>query len=341
MRLFSTTARAAFGSLALSVILCSSVAAQVVAPPKELLKPEQAEFADTVKTWRYGGFNAVNFTQTTLSNWAGGGESAIAVNGLISYYLRYHKGPVAWDTNLDAGYGLIKQGDAPMRKNEDKVELNSKYGRLAFGKFYYAGLFNFRTQFAPGYDFSGDATPPPLISRGLAPAYLTLAAGLDFRPNQYFTAFFSPLTGRFTFVTDQTLADQGAFGVTKGEFDAAGVRTKKGENIRSEFGAIITGRFQKDLSKNVNLLTRATLFNNYTNSEKSKRGNVDVNFDALLTLKVSKYLASSLFVALVYDDDVDVPQYETINNVKTQTGTGPRLQYKQVIGIGVSYKIAR
>ncbi len=313
--------------------------AQIPEPPKDLLKPKETEFSDTVKAWRYGGFNSLNFTQTTLSNWAGGGESSIALNTLISYYLRYRRGSSAWDTNLDAGYGLVKQGDAPIRKNEDKVELNSKYGRLAFGKFYYAGLLNFRTQFAPGYDFSTE--PAPLISRGFAPAYLTLAAGLDYRPNDYFTAFISPVTGRFTFVTDQRLADQGAFGVEPGVFDAVGTRLKRGENMRSEFGAILMTRFQKDLGKNVNLLTRATFFNSYTNPQKEKRDNVDVNFDALLTLKVSRYLASSLFVALVYDDDVDIKQYKTIDGVRTETGAGPRLQYKQVIGIGLSYKLAR
>lgn len=330
------------GAAALLLLLTASAAyAQVPEPPKELLKPKEVEFADTVKRWRYGGFNALNFSQTHLSNWAGGGENALALNGLISYYARYRRGTSAWDVNLDAGYGLVKQGDAPLRKTEDKVELNSKYGRFAFGKFYYAGLLNFRTQFAPGYDFTANADPAPLISRGFAPAYLTLAAGLDYRPNDYFTAFLAPVTGKFTFVTDQVLADAGAFGVTPAVLDANGLRLKKGENMRSEFGAILMTRFQKDVATNVNLLTRLTLFNNYTNTVKRERDNVDVNFDALLAMKVNKYLTSSVFVALVYDDDIKIPLYEKRNGERVQVGEGPRLQFKEVLGIGLSYKFAR
>ena len=324
--------------LALLILVPFSGRAQVIELPKDLLKPKDAIFADTVKPWRYGGFNAVNFSQTALSNWAGGGENAISLNALVSYYLRYRRGSSAWDTNLDAGYGLLKQGDAPIRKNEDKVELNSKYGRLAFGKFYYAGLLNFRTQFAPGYDFPNDSV---IISRGLAPAYLTLAAGLDYRPNDYFTAFISPVTGKFTFVTDQGLADKGAFGVAPATYSEAGVRLKKGENMRSEFGAILMMRFQKDIIKNVNLLTRVTLFNNYTNKDRTERGNIDVNFDALLTMKVNKFLATNLFVAMVYDDDIKIPLYTKQNGERVQTGAGPRLQFKEVLGIGLSYRLAR
>ncbi len=331
---FSTSLGAGLALLVTSL----SGRAQVIEPPKELLKPKDVVFADTVKPWRYGGFNALNFAQTSLSNWAGGGENAISLNFLTSYYVHYRRGASAWDTNLDAGYGLIKQGEAPVRKNEDKVELNSKYGRLAFGKFYYAGLLNFRTQFSPGYDYASD--PAPLISRGLSPAYLTIAAGLDYRPNDYFTAFISPVTGKFTFVADQHLADQGAFGVTPATFDEVGNRLKKGENMRSEFGAILMTRFQRDIIKNVNLLTRLTLFDNYTNKVTTKRGNVDVNFDALLTMKFGKYLASTVLVALVYDDDVNIPVYEKQNGERVQTGAGPRLQFKEVFGLGVSYKFA-
>lgn len=316
-----------------------SLAAYAQEPPKELLRPKEVVFADTVKPWRYGGFGSLNFNQTSLSNWAGGGDNALSLTSLVSFYLRYRRANTAWDTNLDTGYGLLKQGDAVIRKNEDKVELNSKYGRLAFGKFYYAGLLNFRTQFAPGYDFPNDSV---VISRGLAPAYLTLALGLDFRPNDYFTAFLAPVTGKFTFVTDQKLADAGAFGVAKAEYATDGItRLKAGENMRSEFGALLQVRFQKDIIKNVNLLTRLTLFNNYTNPDKTERGNVDVNYDALLTMKVNKYLASTLFAALVYDDDIDIPLYEKQNGVKVPVGAGPRLQFKEVLGVGLSYKFAR
>ena len=317
------------------LLSCSHLAFAQPSDLDKMLKAQKRMAGDSIP-WRFGGFGALNVNQTALSNWAAGGQNALAITTLVNFYARYRHKDVAWDMSLDAGYGLLKQGPAPVRKNEDKVELNSKFDRHAFGKFYYAGLLNFRTQFSPGYDYTKDKR---LISDAFAPAYLLMAVGLDYRPNDYFSVFISPAAGKFTFVMNQTLADRGEFGVAPAVYDTAGFRLKKGENLRSEFGALITSRFQKDIAKNVNLLARTTLFDNYTNKIANKRANIDVNFDALVTMKVSKYLSSSVFVNIIYDDDVDIPQFEEQNGQQVQIGAGPRTQLKEVLGLGLSYKL--
>lgn len=166
----------------------------------------------TVNGWKKGGFFAINFNQVSLTNWAAGGESALSATALGSAFVKYRKDDLYWETVLDAGYGFITTSSQPLRKNEDKLELNSKFGKKAKGKFYYAGMLNFRTQFAPGFNFPNDSVE---ISRFMAPAYLSLALGMDYKPNEWFSAFISPATGRSTFVLDQNLADAGQFGVLK------------------------------------------------------------------------------------------------------------------------------
>lgn len=288
----------------------------------------------TVNGWKKGGFFTINFNQVSLTNWAAGGESALSATALGSAFVKYRKDDLYWETVLDAGYGFITTSSQPLRKNEDKLELNSKFGKKAKGKFYYAGMMNFRTQFAPGFDFPNDSTE---ISRFLAPAYLSLALGMDYKPNDWFSAFISPATGRATFVYDQTLADAGQFGVTAAVRDAAGVIITPGENVRFEFGAYIRARLQGDVAKNISVISNLQLFNNYTDPIAEQRGNIDVNWETIINIKANKWLTTTLFTNLIYDHDIDIPVTRTINGVEVK-GVGPRTQFKEVLGIGLSFK---
>jgi hypothetical protein len=274
-------------------------------------------------SWKKGGFISLSFTQVSLSNWAAGGEDAYSGLALFNWFANYAKDKVTWENYIDLGYGVIKTGEANVRKNEDKIDLGSKYGYKAFGNWYYSALVNFKSQFAPGYNYPDDST---VISRFMAPAYLIVSVGLDYKPNEYFSAFISPATGKFTFVTDQKLADAGAYGVDSGK------------TIRSEFGAYFRAKFQKDLAANFNLSTTLALFDNYTDKVASNKDNVDVNWETLFALKAGKFITASLYTNLIYDHNIDIPTYETIGGVKTITGVGPKTQFKEVFGLGVSYK---
>jgi len=163
--------------------------------------------ADTIMGWKKGGVFGLSLAQTSLSNWAAGGQNSLSVNGIFSAFANYKKGKSAWDNTIDLGYGILKQGkDGIVMKTDDKIDLLSKYGRQAINKLYYAALLNFRTQMRPGYKYPDTENK---ISDIFAPAYLLLAAGIDYKPSAYFTAFFAPLTGKFTFVTDKILSDAG------------------------------------------------------------------------------------------------------------------------------------
>jgi hypothetical protein len=131
--------------------------------------------ADTV--WRTGGLFSSSFNQVSLMNWAAGGQDAMSLNNIVSLFAKYKKGHVAWDNTLDMGYGIVKQGDEKIRKNDDRLELNSKLGIQANeSKFYYTLLFNFRSQFAEGYNYP--RTDSSLyISKFAAPAFTLFSLG--------------------------------------------------------------------------------------------------------------------------------------------------------------------
>ena len=288
----------------------------------------------TVNGWIKGGFLALNFNQVSLTNWAAGGESALSSTILGNAFVKYRKNDVYFESVLDAGFGFITTQSQSLRKNEDKIELNAKFGEKAKGKFYYAGMLNFRTQMAPGFNFPDDST---VISRFLAPGFLSLALGMDYKPNDWFSMFISPATGRSTFVMDQRLADLGQFGVTAATYDGTGNILTQGKKSRFEFGAYLRARLQKDLVKNVSVVSNLQLFNNYSDPIKAQRANIDVNWENLILIKANKWLTTSIFTNLIYDHDVQIPVKRIVNGAEV-IGSGPRLQFKEVLGVGISVK---
>jgi hypothetical protein len=281
--------------------------------------------ADTIQGWKKGGVFAVNLAQTSLTNWAAGGQNSMAMNGLLSAFVNYKRNKSVWDNSLDLGYGLLKQGkNSSYMKTDDKFDFLSKYGLEAFKSFYYAALLNFKTQMAPGYKYPDVAYK---ISDLFSPAYLLLALGLDYKPNAHFSAFIAPLTVKFTFVTDQKLSDTGAFGV------------KPGKKSLSEFGgylrAIYTKNdFKNELLKNVSFTTKIDLFSDYLN----KPQNIVVNWETLIALKVNKFISANFNTQLIYDDKIKVPFDKNRNGtIEPGEAVGSKVQFKEILGVGLSY----
>jgi hypothetical protein len=275
----------------------------------------RARSADTLEGWKKGGIFFLNFSQTSLTNWAAGGVGSFAINGLASLSANYKKGKSVWDNSLDIGYGLLKQKGSDVQKTDDKFDFLSKYGQHAFKSWYYSALVNFRTQMSNGYNYPDDS----VISTFLAPAYILGAVGLDYKPGDVFTAFIAPLTEKITLVNDQVLADAAAFGV------------EAGKKSRSEFGGYVRVAFKKDLVENVNLTTKADFFSDYLHHPQ----NIDVNWEALLTVKITKFIAASLSTQLIYDDDIAI--MEKLDN-GTTVPVKSKVQFKEILGVGLTAK---
>ncbi|HNR21125.1 MAG TPA: DUF3078 domain-containing protein [Bacteroidia bacterium] len=285
---------------------------------------QDAATAAVDTSWKKGGVFALTFNQVSLTNWAAGGENSISGASFLSLFANYAKDRMAWDNTLDLGFGLIQNGDADIRKNEDKIDLNSKVGykTSATSKWYYTFLLNFKSQFAPGYNYEADPEAKTPISQFLAPAYLLYSIGMDYKPNDAFSLYLSPATGKTLFVMDDDLADAGAFGVDPGE------------NTLTQIGAFLKATYKKDIMENVNFQTKLELFSNYLENPQ----NIAVNHEILIAMKINKYLTANLGTQMIYDDIVPVPIVKEVSGDKVIAGAGPRLQFKQILGVGFSYK---
>lgn len=296
-----------------------------------------AQPTDSTKTsnWTIGGTFSIDLAQSSFTNWAAGGQNALSATSLFNASANYKKGNNTWDNTMVLAYGILQSGTTAIRKNEDKIDISSKYGRYAFyNHWYYTGLVNFKSQFADGYNFPNDSV---VVSHFLAPGYVLGALGMDYKStDNSFSLFISPVTARYIIVNNQRLADQGAYGVTAAEFinvNGKDSLIKHGEKIDKQFGGYLKMAFKKDIMKNVNLTSRLELFSNYLKNPQ----NVVVNWENILVLKVNKYISSSISTMLIYDHNIPVPVERDINGAKV-AGVGPRLQFKEVFAIGFSYK---
>lgn len=266
--------------------------------------------------WKKGATFALNFSQTAMENWAAGGQNSISGVGLFDSYANYAKDNFTWDNTLKIGYGTLKQDEQDWFKSDDKLEFSSKYGQKATNKWYYSALVDFKTQFTKGYASVGDAKH---ISNFFAPAYLNLAIGMDYKPNDNFTLFLSPVTGKMTFVNDTALANQGSFGV------------EAGKKFRAELGAYAKVAYKVELMKNVNYSTQLGLFSNYINNPQ----NIDVNWDNLITFKINKYLNASVIFNMIYDDDIKFDEPYSDGTTRQVA----KVQWKEMLALGLTYSL--
>lgn len=269
--------------------------------------------ADTTqKTWKTGGALGMNLAQGSLSNWAAGGDDfSLSLNALISYFAFYKKDKHSWDNTVDFNLGYIKTTTLGSRKNDDRIDILSKYGYALGPKLNLAGLFNFRSQLLKGYSYS--ETGRTLTSAFLSPAYILVSPGLDYKPTANFSVFVSPATVRWVIVRNDSLAAKGLYGV------------KPGENSRTEVGAFLTSTYIANLGKAVSYKGRLDLFSNY----REKPKNVDLFMTNLFAVKLSKYLSATWMLDLIYDDDVKL--FGKNKNV-------PALQVKSLVGVGFLVK---
>jgi hypothetical protein len=296
------------------ITYCITITTLLMAVSTSLFSQE----TDTVKSWTTGGVFSLNIAQSSFTNWAAGGQNSVALNGLINLSASYKKGKSAWDNALTVGYGKMSQkgSDLGWVKTDDRIDLQSKYGRQATEKWYYSALFSFKTQMAPGYNYPNTTDK---ISDLLAPGYLLFSLGMDYKPSPVFSAFFSPVTSKNTIVRDEYLSSLGAFGV------------EPGKKFRSELGAYVNLMFKKDeIVKNVNFMSKLDLFSNYLHNPQ----NVDVSWENLLVLKVNKFISATVNTLLIYDDDILIMTPE--DEVGRQ-----RTQFKEVIGVGFTYKFGK
>lgn len=276
------------------------------------LSAQAQEANKDTKKWEVKGIVGTNVSQVGLTNWSAGGENSVSGNIFLNASFTYKKDKWLWVNNVALDYGLSQTKTQGVRKTTDKISLTSQLGYSINDKWFYTLMGDFNSQFAKGYNYPNTDT---YISKMFAPAYVNLSAGMEYRHKKMFSVFFSPISSKNTIVGDDYLSGIGAFGV------------EKGKHFKFEAGSFLKARAELPIMENVDLVTVADLFTSYNHNF----GNVDVNWDVFIKMKINKFLTATVNTTLKYDDDVKTFDPDT----KLQGGA--KVQFKEVIGVGLSY----
>lgn len=276
---------------------------------------QDAPKIDTTKNWTIHGENTFLVNQSSFSNWSSGGINSLAANLILNYDFNYKKDKWSWDNKAIAAYGLSKQDGVGVRKNDDRIILNSLLGYQAAKYWLYTFYMNFQTQFANGYTYDGEQST--LISKAFAPAYLTFGPGIAYKRSDNFRVNFSPAAARIIMVQDNYLSSIGAFGVTPGK------------KSLFQFGASLDGYLKVNLMENISFENILKLYSDYLN----KPQNIYTDYTANLFMKVNKFVTVNAGVQMIYDDRTKV-----LKEVDGVVGLHKALQVKQILGAGLTYK---
>ena len=281
--------------------------------PETVRLPEPEALELSINYWRSWTSFGVNVNQASFSdNWGGGGVNSLALGGQFSYKTDYTKGDKNFVSEVLLQYGKLKNKDQLSRKTADRIFWDNKVALKLSKSWYFFGSINFESQFDRGFSYAKNSQGNEvrtLLSRFMAPGYLTESIGFEYKPVKYFFVRIGTGTARQTFMVDTNLykTNPKNFGVTPGK------------SFRNELAFQVVASIDKDIAENLNLKSRYTMFANY---EKLK--SIDNRLDVTLTARVNRLINVSLAGIVLYDDD-----------------TADKIQASQALSLGLIYKFPR
>ncbi len=211
-------------------------------------------------------------------------------------------------------YGVVSNAGQGSRKSADRIFFDSKFGRRISEKWNAFVSVNFLTQFAPGFKYEKDSQGEEqamMISKFLAPGFLTTSMGIEYKPVKYFWVRFSPVAPRLTFVTDTTLYRNVPtnYGVPIG-------KQVRFEGVATQ----LLADYDRNISEKFNVKGRYLMFSNL---QQFGWNAIDHRLDLAITTKVTKYISMNVAGIMLYDKDQD-----------------KKVQVSQVLALGFLYTVA-
>jgi len=145
------------------------------------LQPAAAKSDTMPSPWKHTMIVSMNITQVSFTDWAQGGENALAYALFLEGKSLYTQDIITWENSYKLGYGQAKLGSQSIRKTDDRIDFESV---LTYKMGVYINPYasvSLKTQFVEGvkYDATGIATP---VSNFFDPAYITQSAGFSYQP---------------------------------------------------------------------------------------------------------------------------------------------------------------
>lgn len=252
--------------------------------------PENVEGALETKIvkpnyWRTSGSVSFSFTQNYVSdNWAQGGENNRNLITTFKFNVKYNdKKKISFESIVEAKLGFTTvSGDSlhGYRTNNDMLRVESKFGYKIMTNVDLSAKMTMQTQFMPNYPVNSNE----FVSKFMAPFEANFSLGFDYKrsgKNWDLSVFFAPLSSyNYKFVKYGYLAER--YGIN--------ARRHHTEN----FGTQIQPTFNATLLENVKWSARMQFYTDYARTY--------FNWENTITMKINKYLNTTLFLHGRFDD---------------------------------------
>ena len=320
--------------------------------------PQEAQKVVKPNYWTQSLMTNIKFGQTSLTNWAAGGDNTTTLQAFVDGKADYKKNDLFWNNRLQLDYGFVYASSKPiLQKSDDRIYLESKFGykNASMKNFSLSINYDFKSQFNTGYDYKtpgnltdengNQLTGKPLkeawrdaraLKSGfLAPAYTNLAVGIDLKPFNWLSLNLAPATGGIVIVRNELLRKNYGMNL-KDEYvdaDLSGVPAEElgsyYKGARFEFGAQIKADVALKINDNFSYTSQIVLFSNYLDHPENLRVNWDNRFD----WKLAKYFSLTFTTNLIYDDKVKIFS-------EKDGETKQRVQFKESLLFGFTWTIA-
>lgn len=334
--------------------------------------PEAEKKEEKPKYWDESLKTNIKFGQTSLTNWAAGGDNTVTLQAFIDGNANYKKDDLFWNNRLQLDYGFVYASSKPiLQKSDDRIYFESKFGykNAQMRNFSFSANYDFKSQFSTGYDYK---TPDNLKDENgndleggdlrqawrdarktksgfLAPAYTNLALGIDLKPWKWLSLNIAPLTGGVVIVKDVDLRKNYGMDLKEAYKDASKLSPealdKFNEDMSSDDPALIGqyyrgARFEFGAQVKADIAVKVNDGFAYTSqlvlfsNYLDHPENLRVNWDNRFDWKIAKYFSLTLTTNMIYDDKVLI--FSEKDGLTKQ-----RVQFKESLLFGFTYTIAR
>ncbi len=259
--------------------------------------------------WMKSASISLQFTQNYISkNWYKGGESNNSMLSGLDMSLNYNdQQRIQFDNRLEWKLGFVSSRSDSIHKyktNTDQFRLTSKLGINAFYSWFYTIQFEFSTQLMGSYKTNSR----DVVSGFMAPGYVEVDFGMDFKKNLKnftFSSVISPFSYKLTYVGDEDV-DVTKFGVEEG---------KKSKN---DIGSNLQINSKWTIVSNVVWESRLSYYTTYKRAE--------TEWENTFNFQLNRYLSTKLFVHARFDDGVEKDEDDD-----------SYMQLSELLSFGLSY----
>ncbi len=253
------------------------------------------------------------FSQNMVTNnWYQGGNSNMSVLGVLTAQFNYdNKKNIQFENNAEWRMGFYFVDDSTalraINTNNDLVRINSKLGYKINGNWFYSGNIEFSTQLLNNYKAVNSNT---LKSSFLSPIRLNAGIGLDYKYKKILSVVLSPVAYKYIYLyeKDANVLNPNLFGI------------KAGEHYLSEIGSSMRAQASYAPTKEIQLDSKFYFFTNYQK--------VEVDWEIIGNFTINRFLSTRLSLNPRYD-----------NTILLTKGEKARLQFKEFLSFGFSYKL--